>query len=346
MNGLNKNTSTLNYWDNIHFVPNYTPEDKYILFDQYEGGFSNVRMCYEIACVLAYALNRKLVVPPPRHIYLLNSPDLHLSSFFDINNLVVSHVDYNEFIHTHTLDSAYTIPNISYQTLYRLDAEAPDVEFTGDIVKLDELDNKQILYFPKNLFGNFYNVIQTSRMNELCRYVAKHLHYKSTIFEDAKQCIDIMGDLEYYAIHVRRGDFNAGWLAKEVVLPAETILENIQYALPTGCKLYIATDETDKSFFNSFREKYDVYFYDDIKVKDMPADFIGITEQIICARAISFIGSFASTFSSYITRLRGYMPEVFNKEVITFSKKYDPSYKDNEEYKGIFVREYSTGWRF
>lgn len=340
------NKSILKYWTNIQFSSNYQPYDKYIVFDQYEGGLNNVRMSYEVACVLAYALNRRLVIPSPRRIYLLDSPDLHFSTFFDIDNILVSTIDYNEFLQNNTLETAHTIRNLAHQTLYRLDADAPEVDFTGDIVKLDELYDERILYFPKNLFGNFYNVIQTSRMNELCRYVAKHIHYKSQFFEDAKPSIDILGDLNYYAIHIRRGDFNMGWLANEVAIPAEKILYNIQDALPIGCKLYIATDEPDKSFFNPFREKYEIYFYDDVKVKDIPRDFIGIIEQIICARATGFISSFVSTYSSYITRLRGYMPDVENKEFITFSQKYDPTHKDDEKYNGIFVREYSTGWRF
>lgn len=341
MNKLNSN-----YWDDIKFTSNYYPQDKYIVFDQYNGGFSNVRMCYEIACVLAYALNRVLVLPKPSHIYLLESPNLQLSTFFDINNIVVSHIDYDEFIKTNSLDDAYSINNEAHLTMYKVDESTTPEYFVGKVISLNELEHERILYFPKNLFGNFYNVIQSSRMKELCRYVGKHLHYKEQCFLDATHCINRLGDLNYNAIHVRRGDFNQGWTQNAVCLPAESILKNIEEILPHGSKLYIATDETDKTFFDPFKDKYEIYFYNDVKVNDISKDFIGITEQIICSRAKTFIGSFASTFSSYITRLRGYMSDVHDKRYITFSTSYDMQLKSINLYRGIFVREYSTGWEF
>lgn len=334
------------YWSDINFASSYNPRDKYIVFDQYEGGFSNVRMCYEVACVLAYALNRILVIPNPRNIYLLQSPSLHFSTFFDIDNILISHIDYDEFIKINSMENAYVINNHATNTIYKVDESITPEYFKGDVIALNELDNERILYFPKNLFGNFYNVIQSSQMNKLCRYVAKHLHYKEHFFLNANECIDKLGDLDYYAIHVRRGDFNTGWLAKEVALPAENILNNIEDVVPIGSKLYISTDETDKSFFNPFKNKYNIYFYEDVKTQEIQKDFIGITEQIICSRAKTFIGSRISTFSSYITRLRGYMGDVQDKRYITFSKKIDPTVIDTEEYMGIFAREYSTGWKF
>jgi len=42
----------------------------------------------------------------------------------------------------------------------------------------------------------------------------------------------------------------------------------------------------------------------------------GIVEMIICAQANMFLGSWASTFSGYIHRLRGYMPHVDDKRIL------------------------------
>merc|ERR1719498_2159704 len=42
----------------------------------------------------------------------------------------------------------------------------------------------------------------------------------------------------------------------------------------------------------------------------------GIVEMIICAQAGMFLGSWGSTFTGYIHRLRGYMPLVADKRML------------------------------
>lgn len=343
--------SKIEYWHGIEFTSFYQPEEKYIIFNPYNAGFNNVRMSYEIACVMAYALNRILVLPEALRInHLLQSSNLNYNLFFDANNIGISAIERIEFDKKNNIKDAFAINNISQNTLYKLDeSETPDYfskNAEGTVINLYELYDAKILYFPGNLFGNFYHAVQSNRMIELCRYVAKHLHYKSEIFSKANNCINKLGDKNYYSIHVRRGDFNSGWLAEKVVLPAKTILDNIENVIPSGSTLYIATDEIDKNFFNPFKEKYNIFFYDDIKEDDTVAEVIGNIEQLICSRSITFVGSFASTFSSYITRLRGYMPDIIDKRFITFSDKYSLGTIDTENYMGLFVREYTKGWRF
>merc|ERR1719201_2259136 len=42
----------------------------------------------------------------------------------------------------------------------------------------------------------------------------------------------------------------------------------------------------------------------------------GVIEMIICAQADTFLGSWGSTFTGYIHRLRGYMPFVADKRML------------------------------
>jgi len=99
--------------------------------------------------------------------------------------------------------------------------------------------------------------------------------------------------------------------------------------------LYISTDEKNISFFQPFTRYYTVRFLSDYvdlptgeegkgkqsktakntnnnKIKKINVtqgfnmNLVGLVEQIICAGASVFVGTPLSTFTSYITRLRGY----------------------------------------
>lgn len=45
---------------------------KYITFEYDNGGWNNIRMGVETVIVLAHAMGRTLVIPPPQHLYLLD----------------------------------------------------------------------------------------------------------------------------------------------------------------------------------------------------------------------------------------------------------------------------------
>ena len=82
--------------------------------------------------------------------------------------------------------------------------------------------------------------------------------------------------------------------------------------------LFWASDETSPTFFDAFTSKgHDIYFWKDffgdeakssLKIdEEVPRKLIGCIEQVICAGARIFFGTRRSTFTAYITRLRGYV---------------------------------------
>jgi hypothetical protein len=340
----------LKYWVDFSFQSNYTPTDKYIVTDWYHAGFNNFRMTFEIASVLSYTLNRKLIIPGPRKIPHLQEKKFSISDFFDIENFVINYEEsYDEFLKDS--HDVITINYPSHDTLYKVDnSPVPDYFKGTNIVNLHEMENIKFLHFPGNLFGNFYHAISHTNITDICKMVKKHIHYKESIFDNAKKCIDILGDQQYYAIHIRRGDFLTGgadsWMWNFITMSAEKILENIENIIPINSKLYIATDEKDKTYFLPFKEKYDIYFYDDIKCDKIEEHTVGLIEQIICSRSKTFVGTFVSTFSTYINRLRGYMSDIEDKRVLNFSNKYDNDFFDDEKFNGLYSREYSIGWNF
>jgi hypothetical protein len=57
------------------------------------------------------------------------------------------------------------------------------------------------------------------------------------------------------------------------------------------------------------RDRYEVYFLDDFRSvfpAGIPSAWLACVEQMVCAFALLFMGTRLSTFSAYITRLRGY----------------------------------------
>lgn len=117
-------------------------------------------------------------------------------------------------------------------------------------------------------------------------------------------------DATYHAYHIRRGDFQY----KHTRLSAQEIYDQTKHLLdPTVTKLlYIATDESDKKFFAPFMKDFTVRFLADISERGKLGDghlnqnHVGMVEQVICANAHTFIGTPLSTFTGYITRMRGY----------------------------------------
>lgn len=120
-------------------------------------------------------------------------------------------------------------------------------------------------------------------------------------------------DATYLAVHIRRGDFQY----EHTQIPAERIWGNIKHLLNSSRTpiLYISTDERNKSFFEPFKGnaqegKFEIRFLSDFikpsKLAGINQNHIGMIEQVICANAYTFIGTPLSTFTGYITRMRGY----------------------------------------
>lgn len=109
---------------------------------------------------------------------------------------------------------------------------------------------------------------------------------------------------DFYTMHIRRGDFQY----KDTRIEADQIFENVRDVIPAGSVLYIATDEQQRSFFKVFSDHYKVYFLDShpTLTKNLNSNFYGMLEQIITSRGKVFVGTYYSTFTGYIMRLRGY----------------------------------------
>ena len=168
-----------------------------------------------------------------------------------------------------------------------------------------------------------------------------------------------MGDKDgrFHTMHIRRGDFLewfpiTGLSAEELYETSKAELEKLSDVRV----LYIATDERKRAFFDPFRKKYHVFFLDDFGDIANLSDkrFGGMVDQLIAAKGEVFWGTFWSTFSGYINRLRGYhatraeLPGAERGELKRFY--FSPEQKINQmrQYMPVklplFMRDFPTSW--
>jgi GDP-fucose protein O-fucosyltransferase len=107
-------------------------------------------------------------------------------------------------------------------------------------------------------------------------------------------------------MHVRREDFKGLDVYKDgIIQPHQMIDAKFFDPLRT---VYVATDERDKSFFEALHEHHTILFLHDFDhlIKGIDPNFYGMIEQLVCAKGDKFVGTYYSTFTGYINRVRGY----------------------------------------
>jgi hypothetical protein len=189
------------------------------------------------------------------------------------------------------------------------------------------------------------------------RFVRDNLRYSDSLQCAAARVVERLGD-SFHAMHIRRTDFASAFRSYNLTLASDTVFEFAKEIVPQGGTLYIATDEQDSSYFDDFRKRFNVSFLGDVEdlLIDINPLFHGLVEQLVAARAETFIGCYMSTFSAYINRLRGYhsqkkkSPGGWELGVINSwyyapldKRKVYRKYHPIDEH--LFAEEYPIAWR-
>ena len=196
------------------------------------------------------------------------------------------------------------------------------------------------------------------------RFVRDHVRYVDEIQCAAARVVNAVrerarkhnpsGKGDYDAFHIRRGDFQF----KATRIEAQEIYDNVHDVLTENKTVFIATDERNKTFFAPLKQHYDIVFLDDFmdELKDVNSNLFGMIDQLVSSRGNVFVGCWFSTFTGYITRLRGYhsvksklpgykdgsLPTTYY--YATIDKKFEMN-KFMPVKGGFFSREYPTSWR-
>ncbi|CAB9523678.1 GDP-fucose protein O-fucosyltransferase [Seminavis robusta] len=182
--------------------------------------------------------------------------------------------------------------------------QAPVVHAMGD----NDSGARMLAHFYSFLFFEDWKHDQWTK-----RFVRDHLRYVDQIQCAAARWIDFLHmkarqfgepNGNFYTMHIRRGDFQY----KDTRIEADVIFESIRDVIPVNATLYIATDEKDRSFFKIFHKNYRVYFLDSNPplAEGLNTNFYGMLDQLIASKGHVFAGTYYSTFTGYINRMRGY----------------------------------------
>ena len=107
---------------------------------------------------------------------------------------------------------------------------------------------------------------------------------------------------DFDSFHIRRGDF----LPKNRS-SSDEIYQNCKDQIPDNSTVFIATDEPQKSVFQPLANHFDVVYLDDFKhlLKGLNTNYYSMVDQLVASKGRAFFGTYGSTFSGYIIRLRG-----------------------------------------
>lgn len=140
-------------------------------------------------------------------------------------------------------------------------------------------------------------------------------------------------------------------------LPAEKLYELSKAHLTEGATLYVATDERNKEFFEPFRKKYDLVFLDDFlgAIPGVNTNYYGMIDQLVAYKSRVFYGTWWSTLSGYVNRMRGYYIAKHGLEghedgtmlswYFTPSERVEQMRSYIPVRKPIYCREFPTSWR-
>jgi len=229
-----------------------------------------------------------------------------------------------------------------------------------------QLGLPHVLHFntfnENRLLSHFYEFIHFTDPvidNHFKRFVRDFMHYSDSIFCAAGKIvrsiqresldrgfvIDEEGGGGYSSLHVRRNDLQY----KDVLLTEDRWFENTQEIWNPNEILYISTDETQKKFFDPFALKHDLRFLDDYwelaDLETFDVEHRGMIDAIVASRGRAFAGTFYSTFSGYINRMRGYygmskFTSFYSWNPVKYEMQKGPFFSNENK----FEREYPVGW--
>jgi hypothetical protein len=190
------------------------------------------------------------------------------------------------------------------------------------------------------------------------RFVRDFLHYQDRIYCAAGKIVkalqieahekgfprDSGGNGGFSSLHIRRGDFQY----KEVKLSAEDWYNNTKELWQPKEILYIATDERNKTFFDPLAEHHELRFLDDYwqmaNLSNLDPNFMGMIDTIVASRGRVFVGTWFSTFSGYINRMRGYHGLSMNDSWYSWLPRKAAVHKWEDEDGKKYSFEWPTGW--
>ena len=234
----------------------------------------------------------------------------------------------------------------------------------------EEMQRAPVIHFSSSrirLLAHFYSFVFFEDWRHATwanRLVRDHLRYKDEIMCGAARVIEALRQRSYsrsnprglyHSLHIRRNDFQEQFKSSEISI--EDIMASISNKIEPNSTLFVASDEPNESFFVNLKEKHRVYFLKDFQnvLEGINPNYNGMIEQVVAARGEVFFGTFFSTFSAYIFRLRGYYNSRNDRAASSHGKLSNSFYfspREHNEYtiykavqQPFYSREFPISWR-
>jgi hypothetical protein len=178
---------------------------------------------------------------------------------------------------------------------------------------LEKLNEFDLIEWTDTRLSNpsYFYFLSRSEKQKLLRSV--ELKYLPEIEALAAAIVDAYG--KYNAVHLRRGDFLELRPGYAVSASSGEVATHVEAALSKDIPLLIATDGlTEKPLFENLFKGFDFRFVDEIVFDEFGEEFarlpftdfnvLTILNQLICAGSDLFVGTYFSTFTGVIHKLR------------------------------------------
>lgn len=173
-------------------------------------------------------------------------------------------------------------------------------------------------------------------------------HFRQCMFAAASKSLIV-----FLVLSLRSNTHNcpcSSFQYKKVKITAEDWYENTK-DLFTDPKeiIYIATDEKDRRFFEPLAKHYNLRFLDDFKnvakLDDIDPNLFGMIDTVIASRGRLFVGTWFSTFTGYINRMRGYNGMPGTTSYYSSPDRKFNTHKWVDPEKILIAREWVRPWR-
>lgn len=186
------------------------------------------------------------------------------------------------------------------------------------------------------------------------RFARDHLHYNDDIVcaagrvsrALARKAQQLTGRPHYSAAHVRRGELQF----VSVRISADEWNATLSQWVRPKEVLFVLSDETDRDWFAPIRRQFHLFFlndFDDVFALDDP-NARGMVEQLVgsAPNCRTFTGTFFSTFSSYVARLRAYYKHAPNTFFYAAPKQKNYILHDTSDviHFPFYNREWPIAW--
>lgn len=198
------------------------------------------------------------------------------------------------------------------------------------------------------LLNHFYAAVffsDESIDNYYKRFVRDFLHYNDEIYCAAGKIVHALNqEGPWSSIHARRGDLQY----KKVKIPAEEWYQNLKELWEENEILFIATDERNKTVFDDIKKRHPVRFLDDYwdvaNLGSLESNNLGMIDTIVATHGRVFAGTWFSTFTGYINRMRGYLGYSMKDSWYGWLPRKDAMQEWRYPNGNYGAREWPLGW--